>query len=198
MTLLLPLAVSVTVVYLTYVLSNSWSQRARSQKAAAQHGCQPVTRYPNRDPLLGIDLFVSIGKADAAGHRSEAFRSLHKKYGSTFEMKALGGPQLQTSDPENIQAICTSAFDDFGVGPMRGRIGVPFLDRGIFTEDGPFWKHSRALIRPTFSKAEIADLENFERHVVRLLGLITRDGSTIDLLPLAKRLVSTLALPCLA
>ena len=141
---------------------------------------------------MGIDLLLWIGKADSAGHRSEAYRTLHKKYGSTFQMKALGGPQLQTSDPENIQTICTSAFDDFGVGPMRRRIGVPFLDRGIFTEDGAFWEHSRALIRPTFSKAEIADLENFESHVRRLLGLIPCDGSTIDLLPLVKRLVSTL------
>ena len=148
-------------------------------------------RYSIPQPL-GIDLFLWIGKVDAAGHRSEAYRTLHKKYGSTFQMKALGGPQLQTSDPENIQTICTSAFDDFGVGPMRGRIGVPFLDRGIFTEDGAFWKHSRALIRPTFGRAEIADLENFERHVVQLLGLVPRDGSIIDLLPLAKRLVGML------
>ena len=105
-------------------------------------------------------------------------------------MKALCGPQLQKSDPENIQAICTSAFNDFGVGPLRGRIGVPFLDRGIFTEDGAFWKHSRALVRPTFSRAEIADLDNFERHVRRLLSIIPQDGSTLDLLSLAKRLVS--------
>ena len=187
---LLQLVASATVIYLTYITFRKWSERARLRDAAVRHNCQPVTRYPNRDPFMGFDLFVLIGKADWAGHRSEAYRNLHNHYGSTFEMKALGGPQLQTCDPDNIQAICTSVFDDFGVGPMRGRIGVPFLDRGIFTEDGPFWKHSRALVRPTFSRSEIADLENFERHVIRLLDLIPRDKGTIDLLPLAKRLVS--------
>ena len=172
MMLFLQLVVSTTAGYVTYLLFQIWSERARFSKAASQYGCLPVARYPNRDPFLGLDLFISITRANSAGHKSEIYRILHKKYGSTFEMKALGGPQLQTSDPENIQAICTSAFNDFGVGPMRGRIGVPFLDRGIFTEDGAFWKHSRALVRPTFSRAEIADLDNFERHVRRLLSTI--------------------------
>jgi cytochrome P450 len=106
-------------------------------------------------------------------------------------MKSLGVNEIQIAQPENIQAICTSAFNDFGVGPMRGTIGAPFLGRGIFTEDGQFWKHSRALIRPTFSKAEIADLGGFERHVSRFLALIPKDGSTFDLLPLSKKLVRT-------
>lgn len=73
---------------------------------------------------------------------------------------------------------------------MRGRIGAPFLDRGIFTEDGSFWKNALSLIKPTFTKSEISDLDNFEKHVARLLPLIPKDGSTFDLLPLVKRLVS--------
>ena len=142
------------------------------------------------DSLFGTDLFFSISQADVAGHRSEAYRALHKRYGATFEMKAMSAVQLQTSHPENIQAICTSAFDDWGVGPMRGRRFRPFMDSGIFMEDGTFWKHSRALVRPTFSRAEIADLDNFERYFQRFLRLIPADGTTFDILPLAKRLVS--------
>lgn len=192
----LQFAGTIVAIYVAYLIFVTWSERSRYGNAARQHGCKPVARYPNRDPLLGIDLFASIRRADSEGHRSEAYRNLHRKYGATFEMRALSGPQLQTSKPENIRAICTSAFNDFGVGPMRGRIGVPFLDRGIFTEDGAFWKHSRALIRPTFSRAEIADLGNFERHVLRLLALIPRDSSTTNLLPLLKRLVSVLCGVC--
>ena len=100
--------------------------------------------------------------------------------------------QLQTSSPENIQAICTSKFNDFGIAPMRGGIGLPFLGRGIFTEDGEFWKYSRALVRPTFARAEIADLENFERHVARFLDLIPKNGEAFDMLALSKKLVRTL------
>ena len=189
MTSSLQITGGIIVICITYIVTRKWLERARFDKAAREHACKPVIRYPNWDSFLGIDLFVFLRKADYDGNRSEVYRTLHEKYGATLEMKALSAFQLQTSQPENIQAICTSAFNDFGVGPMRGRIGVPFLDRGIFTEDGVFWKHSRALIRPTFSLAEVADLENFERHVARFLALIPRDASTFDLLPLAKRLV---------
>ena len=106
-------------------------------------------------------------------------------------MKAISDIQVQTAHPENIRAIAATKFNDFGVGPMRGNNGAPFLDRGVFTEDGEFWKHSRALIRPTFNRAEIADLESLERHVARFLDLIPRDGSSFDLQPLVKRLLCT-------
>ena len=91
--------------------------------------------------------------------------------------------------PENIQAVAATQFSDFGVGTMRGKSSAPFIDRGVFTDDGEFWKHSRALIRPTFNRAEIADLASFERHVGRFLALIPADASSFDLQPLVKRLV---------
>ena len=105
-------------------------------------------------------------------------------------MKALSSDQIQTAHPENIQAIAATNFNDYGVGPMRGDIGAPFLDRGIFTDNGEFWKHSGALIRPTFNRAEVADLGTFEKHVNRFLALLPRDGSAFDIQPLLKRLIS--------
>lgn len=175
----------------TYFIFTTWFRKLRCAEAIRLHGCKPVPTVASWDPILGIDNIINIFKADARGHRSEAHRTLHKKYGSTFTMKMVGRTQLQTCHPENIRAICTSAFNDWGVGPIRGRLAAPFLDRGIFTEDGDFWRHSRALIKPTFSKTEIADLLNFEKYVVRFLNLIPKDGSTFDLLPLVKRLVSS-------
>ncbi|KAF7929677.1 hypothetical protein EAE99_004581 [Botrytis elliptica] len=172
---------------LPYYLLTTYFRARRASQAAQTHGCKPIPRVQSRDPILGFDTFIKIQKADAAGHRSEAYRALHQQYGSTFLMNSLG-TELQTSHAENIQAICTSSFNDWGVGPMRGTIGLPFLGRGIFTEDGEFWKHSRSLVRPTFSRAEIADLDNFERHVTRFLAFIPKDGSTFDMLPLVKRL----------
>ncbi|TEY81952.1 hypothetical protein BOTCAL_0030g00130 [Botryotinia calthae] len=139
-----------------------------------------LSRGPETDELQKPFESMAIQKADAAGRRSEAYRELHQKYGQT----------CLTSQPENIQAICTSSFNDWGVGPMRGTIGLPFLGRGIFTEDGEFWKPSRSLVRPTFSRAEIAGLDNFENHVARFLTHIPKDGSTFDMLALVKRLVS--------
>ena len=74
--------------------------------------------------------------------------------------------------------------------PIRGGFAEKFIGKGVFMQDGQTWKRARALIRPTFNRAEIADLENFEIHVGRLLALIPRDERTVDLQPLFKRLVS--------
>lgn len=182
---------TVFALYVGTLLFKSIFERHRFSRAALHHGCKPPKRYPNWEPFLGMDLFAIIRKADARGQRSQLYANLHKQYGATFEMKALSGTQIQIAQPENIQAVAATQFNDFGVGPMRGNIGAPFLDRGVFTEDGEFWKHSRSLIRPTFNRAEIADLDSFERHVGRFMHLIPRDGSAFDIQPLAKRLVST-------
>ena len=184
---LVSIFVAVCVTSAVFKSSSKWF---RFYKAARQYGCKPPRRYPNKDPFLGSDLFYQIRKADKRGHRSQAYQNLHRQYGDTFEMKALSRAQIRTAQPENIQAVAATSFEDFGVGPRRKNVGAPFLNRGIFTEDGDFWKHSRSLIRPTFNRDEIADLASFEKHVSRFLALIPMDKSTFELQPLAKRLVS--------
>ena len=186
----LELAGTILLIYFFSVAVRKWSERSRFNDAARKYSCKPARLYPNKDPFLGLDLFVAIRKADSRGQRSQAYAQLHKTHGDTFEMKALSAAQVQTVQPENIQAVSATNFSDFGVGPMRGNIGAPFLDRGVFTEDGEFWKHSRSLIRPTFNRTEIADLGSFEQHVSRFLALIPTNSSPFDLQPLVKRLVS--------
>lgn len=186
---LIEVSVLLVAIYSVYYFLHICLHKARLARATTEHGCRPVAKARNWDPFLGIDNFIKIAKVDKTGHRSEAYRSLHKKYGPTYLMKALGAPILYTMQPENIKAICATSFSDFGVGPIRGNIGLPFFGRGVFTEDGEFWKYSRSLIRPTFNKAEIADLPNFEQHVARFLALIPDNGRTIDILPLSKMLV---------
>jgi cytochrome P450 len=47
---------------------------------------------------------------------------------------------------------------------------------------------SQALVRPNFTKSQVADLDTFERHISNLFKLIPHDGSTVDLQPLFFRL----------
>lgn len=42
----------------------------------------------------------------------------------------------------------------------------------------------QALVRPSFTKVQVADLDTFESHIQNLIAKIPRDGSTIDLQPL--------------
>jgi cytochrome P450 len=180
----------VGVFYLLSLAFKAWSLRSRFNKAASEHGCKPAKRYPNLDPFLGLDFFRILTRENQLGRRSRVFPNLHRKYGDTFSYKALSPRRISTCSPKNIQAILATNADDWGVEPIRGDSGEPFIGGGVFMHDGQKWKQARAIIRPTFNRAEIADLENFEIHVGRLLALIPRDGSTVDLQPLFKRLVS--------
>lgn len=57
----------------------------------------------------------------------------------------------------------------------------PVFGHGIFNTDGKLWHQSRALLRPSFAKERISNLEIAEVHFQHLLRRIPRDGSTIDL-----------------
>lgn len=72
-------------------------------------------------------------------------------------------------------------FRDFELTPSRKDEAVPFLGAGIFMSDGARWEHSRAMLRPSFSRAQVADLDIFERHVNEVIAAIPKDGSTVDL-----------------
>jgi cytochrome P450 len=188
----LQIASLIGTFYLLSFVVKVWSLRCRFNKAASQNGCKAARRYPNLEPLLGIDLFYFLEKEGKRGKRAKVFPNLHRKYGETFEFKSFTPTRIATCSPKNIQAIATTNFDDWGVEPIRGDIAKPFIGRGVFMDDGQAWKRARAVIRPTFNRAEIADLENLEIHVSRLLALIPKDQNTIDLQPLFKRLVGCL------
>ncbi|KAL8657480.1 MAG: hypothetical protein Q9226_001874 [Calogaya cf. arnoldii] len=88
-----------------------------------------------------------------------------------------------------MEAVYATSFKNFGMEPLRLGVGRPFFGKGILTTDGSFWEHSRALIRPTFSRARFANFSSLEKHVDRLIALIPGDGSTFDLQPLFRRLI---------
>lgn len=62
----------------------------------------------------------------------------------------------------------------------------PFVGKGIMCVDGAHWELSRALIKPTFARVQIAELhlEAYSKHVDRLLNLLPKDRSAVNLQPL--------------
>ena len=175
-----------TVAYVVTV------QRSKAVRVR-QQGCQPVFTYPHLDPLFGLDLKLGDIR-EALRHNSIPFTAkLFKKYGKTIEVNDFGQSTIRTIDPENLHAIYSFNEKDWGNEPLRLPIMEPFCGRGFITTDGPTWKHSRALLRPTFSKSNISDLSAFETSVGQFIGHITKDETTIDLQPLLAILVSTSA-----
>jgi cytochrome P450 len=68
---------------------------------------------------------------------------------------------------------------------MRRNILFPLFGDGIFTQEGPDWKHSRDSLRPQFTYKQYEDLEIFREHVDNLIDCISAsNGDVVDLQPL--------------
>jgi hypothetical protein len=91
---------------------------------------------------------------------------------------------IETAEPEIVKTILATKFDDFALSDRRIDAMVPSLGHGIFASNGAAWERSRALIRPNFTRSQVADLDTFETHIQHFISAIPRDGSTVDLQPL--------------
>ncbi|KAF2425269.1 cytochrome P450 [Tothia fuscella] len=151
------------------------------RKFANENGCKPLRNYyPLKDPVFGIDNIIANVKAAKKSRLLARSYGNFNKYGDTFGSKLFAQKIILTREPQNVKTILSLRFKDFGIGSRETALG-PLLGQGIFTMDGAFWQHSRAMIRPNFARDQVADLEAFERHIQDLWKLIPRDGSTVDL-----------------
>lgn len=179
-----------TVSLLTCVyIYRSWSAYTKFHTAATQHGCQKPRKYPHREPFWGYDLYRARTRAAQRGQLMKLYEEHFNSYGKTFVEQFFNTKIINTMEAANIQQTAALSFYDFGKVAGRNRSTSPFLGRGIFTEDGALWKHSRELIKPTFSRSEISDLDSLGIFVDRLFELIPPDGSTFDIQPLLHKLV---------
>ncbi|KAJ5772985.1 Cytochrome P450 [Penicillium paradoxum] len=79
---------------------------------------------------------------------------------------------ILTKDPENIKALLTGQFADYGKGESFHHEWKEFLGDSIFATDGELWSRSRQLIRPMFVRERIVSTETFEKHVQKLIPLL--------------------------
>lgn len=75
-----------------------------------------------------------------------------------------------TVEPENIKAILATQFNDFSLGKRHSHF-FPLLGDGIFTLDGSGWSHSRAMLRPQFSREQISHVHATEKHLQKVIGI---------------------------
>jgi cytochrome P450 len=151
------------------------------RKFKQENGCEPLLRrFPIKDPIFGIDNMVESIRAKKELRLLDRFYVNFIKYGNTFGSKIAQRNIVATIEPQNVKTILSLKFKDYSLGNREDTLG-PLLGKGIFTMDGDFWAHSRAMIRPNFTRDQVADLNAFERHIQDLWKLIPRDGSTVDL-----------------
>lgn len=161
----------------------------KNQQSAKEHGCQPAIKLPENRFLLGADVVLENLRAAKNKTFLQLLKRRHERYGNTFTSYTFGRITINTCDPQVIKSVLALQFDDFDMGKLRRKSAGPLLGKGIFTVDNELWEHSRALIRPAFTKQHLVDLSTFETHVDRLIELLPKDGSIVDLQSLFFRMV---------
>ncbi|KAF9873701.1 hypothetical protein CkaCkLH20_08811 [Colletotrichum karsti] len=154
-----------------------------------EYGCLPPNKLPQKDPLFGTDVVVQNLAAARNFGFLKLLQSRHKTNGQTFTTNTFFRTTINTCNPRLIQVVLSNQFEDFGMGPLRRKSASPLLGRGIFTTDNDIWAHQRALIRPSFIRAQVTDFTIFETHVDQLIQLIARENYTVDLQQLFFRMV---------
>lgn len=151
------------------------------RRFARLHGCQPVAKSYTKEPLLGLDKLPETLRAVKQHRILQLNSKLFKVLGNTFTVQEFHRRAIVTVEPENIKTVLSLKFQDYGIGHRLEALG-PLLGEGIFDSDGDHWAASRALIRPSFSRDQVADLTTLERLVQNLFSLLPRDGTTeVDL-----------------
>jgi cytochrome P450 len=152
---------------------------------AEAHGCQSPPRVINQRPF-GVDRMEQIFRANSESRLMELFLFHFRFWGTTLEQIFLGTQAFGTIDPANLEAVLSTNFEDYGMGPRR-KVMYPLFGDGIFTQEGVDWKHSRELLRPQFAYKQYEDMEVFRESVDNLLQAIPAKG-VVDLQPLFFRL----------
>lgn len=145
---------------------------------AHTHGCENVARSLNKDPFLGLDTILGTIRTFRQHKMLESSCERFRVYGNTYTVKELQRRAIVTMEPENIKTILFLEFTDYGIS-HRLEAFKPLLGKGIFDSDGDHWASSRALVRPSFTRDQVADLTSLENLVQDLFILLPRDGKTI-------------------
>ncbi|OAP57574.1 hypothetical protein AYL99_08312 [Fonsecaea erecta] len=195
--LTIALLFAIAFTFVLYLFISSIYTRRRHATVAQQLGCRPAPKEYLPDPLGLVNMYKLL-RANSKNEVLEYIRGVFddvslrtNKTVYSYDTSMLGDRVFFTCDPRNIQAILATQFKDFELGKIRTGAFAPLLGHGIFSADGKQWEHSRALLRPQFSRDQVKDLDLEEKHVQNLLRTlpVAADGwtSTTDIQPLISR-----------
>ncbi|KAJ6153483.1 hypothetical protein N7497_007802 [Penicillium chrysogenum] len=130
--------------------------------------------------FFGIPGFIRLSKAVREKRWIEHLYNEYAVYGNTYKQTFLSRNLITTIEPENVKAILATQFKDFSLGTRHQQF-YPLLGDGIFTLDGVGWSHARGLLRPQFTRDQVADLSMLDDHISNLIDLIPKDRSSFDI-----------------
>ncbi|KAI8957627.1 cytochrome P450 52E1 [Daldinia sp. FL1419] len=175
-------SLAVLLLLLGWVVQTSLSGAHRYYTEMIRNGCSPPPLFPN-DPL-GLRFLSFAARHIKSNSLLEAWSTQFRTLGHTFKHRVFPGPRdtIMTDEPDNIRAVLSTQFDDWDLPQLRIKAFLPVLGHySIFTSNGDSWRKARATLRPAFVRDQVADLRCLDRHVMKLIQTIPRDGSRFDL-----------------
>jgi cytochrome P450 len=149
------LAVALLVAWAAIVIVRSVYRAIQTRQTARKLGCRPPKKLAS--PWFGLEEYQNLRRASREKRIFPYLESVAARggtTGTTFELRVLGVSSISTIEPENIKALLATQFNDFALG-LRHDMFYPLLGDGIFTLDGAGWSHSRAILRPQFSRDQV-------------------------------------------
>ena len=173
---------------LCFAIATYFIYLQRYKRLIYSNGCQPPRIYPHKEPIFGLDLFFQAGKMFEENRFLPVMFQRYKENGHTFETKTLGTPTICSCEPDNLQSVFATNAANWGVSYRLPAL-MDYCGRGFLTTDSAEWEHSRALLNPSFTRANISDHSDFEHYLSLMINRIPQDGSTVDLQTLLFSLV---------
>ncbi|KAH7324595.1 cytochrome P450 [Stachybotrys elegans] len=178
------LALAAVVVLSGYAYNGRQKQKKLEMAIVEQFDCKPVVPFVPYKWPLALDLLKRQYDILVSSHTFEGFTPYFDIAG-TVCVHFFGQKGYFTTDPDNVEAILNTKFEDYVLGSRR-LAGLPLLGEGIFTQDGAPWKHSRGLIRRQFARVLKQTPQAFTGHVQALVSRIAENAvdGRVDLRPL--------------
>ena len=180
---LLVLIASIPFLYLFKLILRRSYERATFDRRAKAYGAKPPQNLASlKDPVLGLDYTLATVKAGRDARYLSFIWGRFLRLGSTYVTRRFLYDTVHTIDPENLKSMLATDSGSFCMAETRKAAMRPLFGHGIFIADGPHWAHSRALIRPSFTRTNMQPLLSMlERHFQAMVECIPTDGSTVDL-----------------
>ncbi|KAK7998780.1 n-alkane-inducible cytochrome P450 [Apiospora marii] len=177
-------AAAMVITLCTYVFLRWRKQKQDEHVIALRHNCKPVKPYVPYKWPLALDLVKRQYDILFSDHTFEGMTPYFDLAG-TCCIHLFGLTGYFTTDPDNIEAILCTNFEDYGLGTRR-LASFPLLGEGIFSQDGSAWRHSRELIRRQFVRVQKQTPQAFTSHVEHLVSGIAEAAvnGIVDLKPL--------------
>ena len=177
---ILDVSILSTLFLIAYIVANTVQEKRRIYRQGG-HADSCQTKFP-----FGID-FVYDAASSHLQHKDILFwERLLRQHGNphrpyTVEVNAAGRRLIYTADPDNIKAVLTDQFEDYGKGRWLSKEWRALFGHSILATDGAVWKKGRQMIRAQFSKDHISDFGTLEQYAQQVVSsLVEANGNAVD------------------